>query len=76
MSTALPTFWVPFAMILSLCIFIAWREDYLHGPQRREKRDQWTPRYALCLTYAGRMVLLAGVCALMQFFAWVFEGVL
>lgn len=74
MSTVLPNFWVPFVMILSLCIFLAWREDYLHGPQRRGQRDGWTPRYALCLEYAGRIVILAGFCGLMQFFAWTMGG--
>lgn len=71
----LPTFWTPFVLILATCLVLAWREDVIHGPQLRGKDRQWTPRYAFCLSYAARIILLGALCAFMQGVAWIVEVV-
>jgi len=69
--TALPTFWIPFVLISVFCIVIALREDMVHGPQLRGHEEQWTPRYRFCIEYAGRIIIVGGLCAVMQAVLWI-----
>lgn len=76
MSDMIPSFWIPFGMMLAICVFLAWREDLVHGAHYRGREEDWTPLYLFCLNYAGRLIILAGLCALMQLTAWAMENVL
>jgi hypothetical protein len=69
-ATYLPPFWIPFLLVLSACILLAWLQDVIHGPQRRGHPDQWTKTYTLCIHYAAWLVFLAAACALIELVLW------